>query len=126
MVFIGCSPDITFAGISIIVYRLMPASRKVSIRLLSQQYAQCFSLLVIVSNGWVNWGNEAEIDQAFIELLNNVGLATMNDQGKTLLKSRIADDASTNMLGRIQKLPSETNAINKIPTNTPISVVNGV
>ena len=81
---------------------------------------------MIVSNGWVNWGNEAEIDQAFIELLNNVGVATMNDQGKTLLKSRIADDASTNMLGRIQKLPSETNAINKIPTNTPISVVNGV
>ena len=48
MVFTGCSPDITFAGISIIVCRLMPASRKVSIRLLSQQYAQCFSLLVIV------------------------------------------------------------------------------
>ena len=66
------------------------------------------------------------VDQAFIELLNNVGLATMNDQDKTLLKSRIADDAKTNMLGRIQKLPFELNAIKKIPTNTPISVVNRV
>ena len=39
------------------------------------------------------------VDQAFIELLNNVGHATMNDQDKTLLKSRIADDAKINMLG---------------------------
>ena len=47
----------------------------------------------------------------------------MNDQEETLLKTRTADDASTKMLGRIQKLPNETNAINKIPTNTPISVI---
>ena len=66
------------------------------------------------------------VGQAFIELLNNVGHATMNDQDKTLLKSRIADDAKINMLGRIQKLPFATNTINKIPTNTPISVVNRV
>ena len=43
-----------------------------------------------------------------------------------LLKCRIADDASTKMLGRMQELPSEANAINKITTNTPISVVNRV
>ena len=66
------------------------------------------------------------VDQAFTELLNNVGLATMNDQDKTLLKSRIAEDAKINMLGRIQKLPFARNTINKIPTNTPISVVNRV
>ena len=30
-------------------------------------------------------------DQAFIELLNNVGFGMMNDQDETLLKSRIAD-----------------------------------
>ena len=47
----------------------------------------------------------------------------MDDQDETLLKSRIADDARTKMLGRIQRLPYETNAINKIPTNTPISVI---
>ena len=34
--------------------------------------------------------------------------------------------ASTKMLGRIQKLPYETNVINKIPTNTLISVIYGV
>ena len=47
----------------------------------------------------------------------------MNDQDEILLKPIIADDASTKMLGRIQKLPYETKAINKIPTNTPISVI---
>ena len=78
------------------LHRLMPASNKVSIRFLLQHYAQGFSILVIFWNSWVNWGNEAESwSSFFIELLNNVGLGMMNDQGKTLLKSRIADDSST-------------------------------
>ena len=78
MVLIGCSPDLTFAGISIIVCRdscPLPA-RSV--------YAYFYNSTLSFITSVLTEVMKERVDQVFIELLNNVGLGMMNDQGETL------------------------------------------